>query len=186
MCYSLLAYMLPEQQALDFGFSQKLDERIYLSYTNQIPRPENQTVMYFTIKDEPYKQAVSDPHHYTDDNVEVLEQMRQIRLTVDIYSKAIPMGVANDVARWLNSALVSDQFEEWRRTKNWPAVIERIDLMPDLSYLVEGQTWNSRAQLVVYLNYRDSVALSKVYMTRQPTDISDLPISINHSETFKD
>lgn len=179
MCYSLLSAMLPEAKAEEFGFSTKLDQRIYLSYTNQIPRPETQTVMYFTIKDEPYKQAISDPHHYTDNNVEVLEQMRQIRLTLDIYSKAIPMGVANDVARWLNSALVSDQFEEWRRTNNWPAVIERIEIMPDLSYLVEGQTWNSRAQLQVYLNYRDSVEMSRVTMTRRPLDLEDLRNSIN-------
>ena len=179
MCYNLLFSMLPEAMALDFGFPQDSNKRIWLAYTNQIPRPEDKTVMFFSIKDEPYKQAYSNPHHYTKHNVEVLEQMRQIRLTVDVYSKMVPAGTANDVVRWLNSALTSDQFEEWRRAGNWPATIERIDLMPDLSHLVEGQVWNQRAQLVIYLNYRDTVDMSVVPMTRIPLDMEDLRNSIN-------
>lgn len=185
MCYSLLSTMLPTDIATEFGFSAAETERIYLANTNQIPRPEVKTCMYFTIKDEAYKQARSDPHHYTKDDIEVLEQMRQIKLIVDVYSKVVPIGTANDVVRWLNTMLISDQFEGWRRTGNWPATIERIDLMPDLSYLLEGNVWNNRAQLVVYLNYRDTVKTGKVYMTRKPISLEDVPNSVNHHEQFK-
>lgn len=185
MCYSLLSNMISDEVASTFGFSTNANERILLAYTNQIPRPEVQTVMYFAIRDEAYKQARSDPHHYTDGDVEVLEQMRQIKLTVDVYSKVLPIGNANDIVRWLNSMLISDQFEEWRRAGNWPAVIERIELMPDLSYTLEGNVWNNRAQLVIYLNYRDIVKTAKQYMTRIPTDISDVPNSVDYKVTLE-
>lgn len=180
MCHSLLSAMLPDSVALNFGFPEDADERIWLAYTNQTPRPESDTVMYMTIRDEPYKQARSDPHHYTHENVEVLEHMRQIRLTVDVYSKVVPVGTANDVVRWLNNALVSDMYEEWQRATGWSAVIERIDLMPDLSYLVEGQVWNERAQLIIYLNYRDITQLADVPMTRVPLDINDVKTSVDY------
>ena len=78
--------------------------------------------------------------------------MRQIRLVIDVYSKIVPTGTANDVVRWLNNALISDMFYEWQLSTKWPAVVQRIELMPDLSHLVEGQVWNERAQLIVYLN----------------------------------
>ena len=180
MCYSLLSSMLPESMAQQFGFSAKTNERIFLSYTNQVPRPEVKTVMYFTIKDEAYKQARSDPHHYTNSNIEVLEHMRQIRLTVDVYSKTVPIGTANDVVQWLNSALISDMLEDWQRSTGWSVAIERIDIMPDLSYLLEGQVWNNRAQLVIYLNYRDTTQIAPLPMTRVPLDLEDLRNSINY------
>ena len=186
MCYSLISTMLPDSVATEFGFSSNPNERILLAYTNQIPRPEVKTCLYFSIKDEAYKQARSDPHHYDSNDIEVLEQMRQIQLTIDIYSKVVPIGNANDVARWLNTMLISDQFEEWRRIGNWPAVIERIDLMPDLTYLLESNVWNNRAQLVVYLNYRDVVSTSKLYMTRKPDSIEDLPNSVDYEAVLKD
>ena len=180
MCYSLLSSMLPDSVAANFGFSTNPEERIYLAYSNQVPRPENKTAIYFTIRDEAYKQAIADPHHYTKDNEEVLEHMRQIRLTIDVYSKAVPIGTANDVVRWLNSAFISDMYEDWQRLTGWSAVIERIDIMPDLSHLLESQVWNERAQLVVYLNYRDVTQMTRVPMTRVPLDMDDLRNSINH------
>lgn len=180
MCYSLLASMLPDQTAIDYGFSVKPEERIFLAHTNQIPRPETKTVMYFSIKDEAYKQARSDPHHYNKNNVEVLEHMRQITLTVDVYSKTVPIGSANDVVHWLNSALISDMYADWQHQTGWSAVIENIEIMPDLSYLLEGQVWNNRAQLVIKLNYRDITEMAQVYMTRKPLDLEDLRNSINH------
>lgn len=180
MCYSLLASMLPDQFAIDCGFSVKPEERIFLAHTNQIPRPENDTVMYFSIKDEAYKQARSDPYHYNRQNMEVLEHMRQIILTVDVYSKTVPIGCANDVVRWLNSALISEMYEEWQHQTGWSVAIENIEVMPDLSYLLEGQVWNNRAQLVIKLNYRDITEMAQVYMTRKPLDLEDLRNSINH------
>lgn len=186
MCYNLLSYMLPDQVASDFGFSDNLNERIFLAFTNQIPRPEVKTVMYFSIKDESYKQARSDPHHYNSNNEEILEQMRQIILTVDVFSKIVPIGTANDVVRWLNAALISDQFEEWRRAGNWPAVIENIEIIPDLTYLLEGQSWNNRAQLVIKLNYRDVINIAKTFMTRVPLSLEDTPNSVNAKVELKD
>lgn len=180
MLYSLLSYMLPDDRAEQFGFSTDPNQRIILAYTNQTPRPETKTVIYFSFKDEPYKQARSDPHHYDSHNVEVLEQMRQIRLTIDIYSKVEPIGNANDVARWLNTALISDMFEDWGAATGWGAAIERIEIMPDLTYLLEGQVWNNRAQLVIYLNYRDTTRMIEVPMTRRPLDLEDLRNSINY------
>lgn len=180
MCYSLLSAMLPEDVATHFGFDANPEKRIFLSYTNQTPRPDSKTVMYFSMKDEAYKQARSDPHHYNKNNEEVLEHMRQITLTVDVYSKVVPIGTANDVVHWLNSALISDMYEDWQRETGWSAVIENIELMPDLSYLLESNVWNNRCQLVIKLNYRDSTVMSKMYFTRVPLDLEDLPNSINY------
>lgn len=180
MCYSLLSAMLPEERAIEFGFDVKPEKRIFLAYTNQTPRPDSKTVMYFSIKDEPYKQARSDPHHYNKNNEEVLEHMRQITLTVDVYSKVVPIGAANDVVHWLNSALISEMYEDWQRQTGWSAVIENIELMPDLSYLLESNVWNNRCQLVIKLNYRDITAMSKVSFTRVPLDLEDVRNSVNY------
>lgn len=185
MLYSLLSYMLPEDVATQFGFSADQNQRIILAYTNQTPRPETKTVIYFSFKDEPYKQAISDPHHYTANNVEVLEHMRQITLTIDAYSKVVPIGTANDVVQWLNSALVSDMFEDWRYAKKWPAVIENIEPILDLTYLLEGNVWNNRAQLIVKLNYRDTTQMARAYMTRKPIDLPDTPNSVDAQTTLK-
>lgn len=185
MLYSLLSYMLPDDRAEQFGFSTDPDQRIILAYTNQTPRPETKTVVYFSFKDEAYKQARSDPHHYDKDNIEVLEHMRQITLTIDVYSKVIPIGTANDVVQWLNSALISDMYQEWEQATGWTPVIESIDLMPDLSYLLEGNVWNNRAQLVVRLNYRDTTKMAKVYMTRKPLSLEDTPNSVDAKTTLK-
>lgn len=185
MLYSLLSYMLPDDVAAQFGFSTDPNQRIVLAYTNQTPRPENKTVMFFSFKDEPYKQARSDPHHYDKDNIEVLEHMRQITLTLDIYSKIVPIGAANDVAQWLNSALISDMYSEWQAATGWSAVIENIEPVLDLSYLLEGNVWNNRAQLVVRLNYRDTTKMAKVYMTRKPIDLPDTPNSVDAKTTLK-
>lgn len=180
MCYSLLSAMLPDSKATEFGFDENPEKRIFLAYTNQTPRPDSKTVMYFSIKDEPYKQARSDPHHYNKNNVEILEHMRQITLTVDVYSKVVPIGTANDVIHWLNSALISDMYEEWQCATGWSAVIENIELMPDLSYLLESNVWNNRCQLVIKLNYRDITEMAEVKMTRVPLDMEDLRNSINY------
>lgn len=185
MLYSLLSYMLPNDRAEEFGFSTDQNQRIILAYTNQTPRPETKTVMYFSFKDEPYKQAISDPHHYTVNDIEVLEHMRQITLTLDIYSKIVPIGAANDVAQWLNSALISDMYGEWQATTGWSAVIENIEPILDLSYLLEGNVWNNRAQLVVKLNYRDTTKMAKVYFTRVPESIEDTPNSVDAKTVLK-
>lgn len=185
MLYSLLSYMLPDDRAEQFGFSTDPDQRIILAYTNQTPRPETKTVVYFSFKDEAYKQARSDPHHYDKDNIEVLEHMRQITLTIDVYSKVIPIGTANDVARWLNTALISDMYQDWQQINKYPIVIENIEPVIDLSYLLEGNVWNNRAQLVVKLNYRDITKIAKVYMTRRPIDLADTPNSVNAQTILK-
>lgn len=185
MLYSLLSTMLPDECAAEFGFSTNANERIILAHTNQTPRPETKTVMYFSFKDEPYKQARSDPHHYTNANVEIMEQMRQITLTIDVYSKVAPIGMANDVTRWLNTALISDMYQEWQYKTGWGAVIERIDLMPDLTYLLEGNVWNNRAQLIVKLNYRDTTQMGRVPMTRVPNSLEDTPNSVDAKTVLK-
>ena len=185
MLYSLLSYLLTDDIAAEFGFSTDPNQRIILAYTNQTPRPETKTVLYFSFKDEAYKQARSDPYHYDTNNVQVLEQMRQITLTIDIYSKVVPIGAANDVARWLNSALISDMFDDWKQIKKYPIVIENIEPVIDLSYLLEGNVWNNRAQLVVKLNYRDAVKMAKVYMTRIPDSLEDTPNSVDAKTVLK-
>ena len=186
MLYSLLSYMLPDNKAEEFGFSTDPNQRIVLGYTNQTPRPETKTVMYFSFKDNAYKQARSDPHYYDRNNIEVLEHMRQITLTVDIFSKVVPIGAANDVVQWLNSALISDWYEDWQRATGWSVVIESIDLMPDLTYLLEGNVWNNRAQLVVRLNYRDITKIDTVSMTRVPSSLEDTPNSVHTTITLKE
>ena len=177
--------MLPDDVATGFSFSTDPNQRIVLAYTNQTPRPETKTVMYFSFKDEPYKQAISDPYHYTTNDVQVLEHMRQITLTIDIYSKVVPIGTANDVAHWLNSALISDMYQDWQQINKYPIVIENIEPVLDLSYLLEGNVWNNRAQLVVKLNYRDITKMAKVYMTRKPIDLPDTPNSVDAKTVLK-
>ena len=185
MCYTLLSEMLPDSVAATYEFHADPQKRIWLANSNQSPRPEDKTVLFFSIKDEAYKQGFSDPHHYTSTNAEVLAQMRQIRLTVDCYSKVVPIGAANDVIRWLNTALISDQFYEWRLRGKWPAVIERIEIMPDLTVLLESNVWNQRAQMVVYLNYRDVVEIPSTPMTRVPTSLEDTTNSVDARTVLK-
>lgn len=186
LCNSLIEYMLPDAFAVDNGFSANADERIWLAYTAQTPRGNYQTVLYFSIKDEPYKQNISDPHHYDPQtNTEILEQMRQIALTIDCYSKVIPIGTAKDVIRMIGAGLLSDQFEEWRNTQDKFVAIENIEYSPDLTPLLEGREWNERQRMTVFLNYRDNVALNPVPMTRVPSSLDDVSNSVKTKITLK-
>ena len=71
-------------------------------------------------------------------------------------------------------------YEDWQRATGWSAVIENIEIMPDLSYMLQDQVWNNRAQLVIKLNYRDTTRMTDMYMTRRPLDLEDLRNSVNH------
>lgn len=181
MCYSLIQAMLPNSFAISNGFSENVNERVVYAYTDQMPRGNYQTVLYFDIKDEPYGQNISDPYKYTDNNVQVLQQMRQITLTIDCYSKVKPRGTAKDVMRFLNSQIIGDNFDTWRSDLSdvWCAV-QKVEMQPDLTPLLEGNVWNERQQMRVLINYRDTTELSPVYMTRIPLDLEDLRNSINY------
>lgn len=186
LCNSLIETMLPEQVALDYGFSTNPDERIWLAHTQQTPRGKYDTVLYFSIEDYAYKQNISDPHHYDPQtNVEILEQMRQIILTIDCYSKQIPIGAAKDVLRIIGAGLISETFEEWTRENGYNIALENVEYAPNLTPLLEGHEWNERRQMKVYLNYRDNVALNRVYMTRVPTSLEDTPNSVTTKITLK-
>lgn len=181
MCYSLMQAMLPNSFAMLNGFSANVNERILYSFTDQLPRGDYQTIVFFDIEDKPYGQSYSDPYKYTDNNVQVMQQMRQITLTIDCLSKVKPRGTARDVLRYINSQLMSENFEEWRSNlSNVWCCIQRIDLQPDLTPTLEDMVWNERQRMTVTINYRDTTDISKVFMTRIPLDLEDLRNSINY------
>lgn len=179
LCHTLILKMIPDAFAQENGFSENLDRRALLAYTNQVPRGPEQTVVYFSMIDTPYKSNLADPHHYDKNNVEILEQMRQIKLTVDCYSKIIPIGTAKDVIRLIGSGMLSDSFEEWATENGYNVALENIEYTPDLSPLLQGNEWNERQRIIIYLNYRDNVPMNPVYMTRVPTSIEDTPNSVD-------
>lgn len=181
MCYSLIQAMLPNSFATANGFSQNVNERILYSYTDQLPRGDYQTMIFFDIEDKPYGQSYSDPYKYNNSNVQIMQQMRQITLTIDCMSKVKPRGTARDILRQINSQLMSENFESWRRDlSNVWCAIQRIDMSPDLTPTLEDTVWNERQQMKVTINYRDTTDIAQIYMTRIPLDLEDLRNSINY------
>jgi len=179
VCNFLIEQFLPPDFAAANGFSTDTNEWIFLAGTAQQPRPESQTVIYFSATDQSYKgMSRSDPKSYDNNNNEILDQMRQIELTIDCYSKVTPIGTANDVIRMLNAGFISEQYEDVMRNNDWGFALEQIELSPPLSPLLQGQVWNERSQMIARLNYRDSVQLAQVFMTRKPISIWDLPNSV--------
>ena len=66
---------------------------------------------------------------------------------------------------------------DWYDKYTW-ITLERYESMPDLSVLLQGQTWTERQQLKIYFNYREKTVMDRTYMTRVPTSIEDVPNSV--------
>jgi hypothetical protein len=173
----LMEMVFPDPIAVNFGFSENPDARFFASAQNQNPREDVPTALNFSIKDSPWKSRRQVVHHYDELNREVVEEMKQVCLTVDVYTKISPPGNAMDILNYLQKALQSNIIYDWYDKYNWLA-LERFDVMPDLSYLLQGQTWSERQQLRIYFNYREKTIMDKTYMTRIPTSIEDVPNSV--------
>lgn len=180
--------MLPsEERMIEWGFHSDKSYRIWAAAIPQSPISVSETQILFSITDYPWVNASrSDSRHYDEiTKEEVVEQMRQMAIRIDCYSKKVPIGTALDVIRHIGSAMDSDQMYDWVVHMDGRFVIESIEYQPDLTPLLEGQSWKERQQVIVKINYRDEVRLNKQYMTRVPSSLNDLKNSIRLNSIVK-
>lgn len=184
--YNLIQNLLPEQVALGFGFSENEDERFYVSSQNQSVRDDVQTALYFSVVNNFWRSQMQEEKFYNGDNKEVMVEMRQAILTLDVYSKIIPLGTASDVLRYISAKIQGDAFSEWCLL--YPEIgitLERVEMSPDLSALLQGETWSERRQLKLYFNFRDAIVMDEIPMTKMPDSIGDVKNIIVRDYTYK-
>ena len=169
--------VFPDPIAVNFGFSEDPESRFFAASQNQNPREDVPTALVFSVKDEPWKSRRQVVHHYDNQKREVVEEMKQVCFTVDVYSKLEPPGNAMDVLNYLSKAIQSNIIYDWYDNYDW-ITLERYESMPDLSVLLQGQTWTERQELKIYFNYREKTVMDRTYMTRIPTSIEDVPNSV--------
>lgn len=182
--YELVDMVFADPIAINFGFSEDKEARFFASAQNQNPREDVPTALNYSVKDTPWKSRRQIVHYYDNQEREVVEEMKQVCFTVDVYSKLNPPGNAMDILNYLEKALQCDIIYDWYEKYDW-LTLERIDSMPDLSYLLQGQTWSERQQMKIYFNYREKTIMNKTYMTRVPTSIEDVPNSVETSVNIK-
>lgn len=171
----------------NFGFSDDSTQRVWVEGGNLAPREDVQTIVYFRCPSHPWKSPRADVRKYTDTGNEIL-QMRQITLTVSIFSKVQPLGVANDIANYIYACMNEDTLEEWRNSlpeQYQTFELESLEPPEPLHHLASGG-WNQRVQVVGKFNFRDRVVPSTdIFFTRVPGTIADVPSIIPLSMVFK-
>lgn len=179
-CGSLIANMFPEKVALSFGFSENPSERFWCAAQNQSVRDAVKTILFFSIKNSAWKSPRAAISKFKSNGTEFVEELRQVTLTIDVYSKIMPPGTAQDVVRYIGAKIQSSFFDEWREL--FPEIgfaFEGMDSI-DLSPLLQTQTWSERCQCTIRLNYKDTITLTQVAMTRVPTSIGDVRNSVDY------
>lgn len=172
-----LVNSLAAQPNNNFGFSQNVSERVWVEGGNLEPRQEVKTIVYFRCPTEPWRSPRGDIRKYTATGMEV-HQMRQAVLTISIFSKVQPLGVANDVANFIHGCMNEDTLDEWRSslpTDYQNFELESLEPPVPLHHLASGG-WNQRIQMVAKFNFRDRlVPPADIVFTRVPGTIADVP-----------
>ena len=181
----LINDMFPEQVARYFGFSDNPKERFWASSQNQNPRDNVQTMIYFSCKNSSWKTDMAVVTKYSSQDVQYTDEMRQVILDIDICSKIMPPGTAQDIAHYISNKLQSDYLEDWQnQNPEYLFAFESLKVL-DLSALLQTQTWTERQRCSIKFNFRDNVVLSKVQMTKIPESVETVHDSVDFTLNMK-
>lgn len=171
----------------NFDFSPNSDERVFIDGGNLSPRQEVQTVVYFRCATHPWRSQRGEVRNYTATGLEV-HQMRQLDLTISVFSKTQPLGVADDVINFIHCCMNEDTLSDWRSSlpddyQNFE--LESMEAPMPLHHLASGG-WNQRVQMVAKFNFRDRlVPPADIVFTRVPGTIAEVPSIIPVSADMK-
>lgn len=181
----MFAYLLGEQ-ALALGFSENENERILAERQNGAPLPDASTILTFRIDDydnwraQRYGRATVS---YDKDGREIISELRTFKCVVNIMSKTL--GDAFDSARFVLANLQNNRYNNFVNNNGRLLGIEQIGVMKNLSDLENG-TWTERVNFEIQMNFRETLVIDDNTMfVKTPTDLSDLPSSVDFETNVK-
>lgn len=181
----MFVYLLGEQ-ALSMGFSDNENERVLVERQNGAPLPDASTILTFRIDDydnwraQRYGRATVG---YDKNGNEVISELRTFKCVVNIMSKTL--GDAFDSARFVLANLQNNRYNNFVNNNGRLLGIEQIGVMKNLSDLENG-TWTERVNFEIQMNFTETLVIDDNTMfVKTPTDLSDLPSSVDFETNVK-
>ena len=182
---NMFVYLLGEQ-ALNLGFSELENERVIVERQNGSPLPEASTVFTFRLDDydtwraQRYGRAT---FSYDKNGQEVISELRTFKCVVNIMSKKL--GCSFDSARFLLANLQNNRYNNFVNNNGRMLGIEQIGKMKNLSDLENG-TWTERVNVEIQMNFIETMVIDdNTIFVKTPTDLSDLPSSVEFETNIK-
>lgn len=174
------------EQAVSFGFSDVANERVIVERQNGSPLPDTATVLTFRLDDydtwraQRYGRATVT---YDNNGQEVVSELRTFKCVVNIMSKKL--GCSFDSARFLLANLQNNRYNNFVNNNGRMLGIEQISVMKNLSDLENG-TWTERVNFEIQMNFKETMVINDNTMfVKTPTDLSDLPSSVDFETNVK-
>lgn len=182
---NMFVYLLGEQ-ALNLGFSELENERVIVERQNGSPLPDASTVLTFRLDDydtwraQRYGRAT---FSYDKNGQEVISELRTFKCVVNIMSKKL--GCSFDSARFLLANLQNNRYNNFVNNNGRMLGIEQIGKMKNLSDLENG-TWTERVNVEIQMNFIETMVIDdNTIFVKTPTDLSDLPSSVEFETNIK-
>lgn len=173
-------------QAVFLGFSGNENERVLVERQNGAPLPDASTILTFRIDDydtwrsQRYGRATVT---YDKDGREVLSELRTFKCVVNIMSKKL--GCSFDSARFVLANLQNNRYNNFVNNNGRLLGIEQIGVMKNLSDLENG-TWTERVGFEIQMNIKETLVIDdNTIFVKTPTDLSDLPSSVDFETNIK-
>ena len=174
------------EQAISFGFAEPANERVIVERQNGAPLPNASTVLTFrldnydTWRAQRYGRATIT---YDEQGREIVSELRTFKCVVNIMSKKL--GDAFDSARFLLANLQNNRYNNFVNNNGRLLGIEQISVMKNLSDLENG-TWTERVNFEIQMNIKETMVIDDNTMfVKTPTDLSDLPSSVDFETNVK-
>ena len=174
------------EQAINFGFSASTNERCLVERQNGSPLPDTSTILTFRIDDYDTWRAQRYGRGTISRNAEgqeIISELRTFKCVVNIMSKQL--GDAFDSARFLLANLQNNRYNNFVNNNGRMLGIEQIGVMKNLSDLENG-TWTERVNFEIQMNFKETMVINDNTMfVKTPTDLSDLPSSVEFETNIK-
>lgn len=174
------------EQALSYGYSQLENERVIVERQNGSPLPDASTVLTFRLDEydtwraQRYGRATVS---YDKNGREVISELRTFKCVVNIMSKKL--GCSFDSARFLLANLQNNRYNNFVNNNGRMLGIEQIGKMRNLSDLENG-TWTERVNVEIQMNFIETMVIDdNTIFVKTPTDLSDLPSSVEFETNIK-
>lgn len=174
------------EQALNLGFSKYENERVLAERQNGAALPDASTILTFRIDE--YDNWRSQRYgrgtvSYDREGNEVISELRTFKCIVNIMSKEL--GCAFDSARFVLANLQNNRYNDFVNSNGRLLGIEQIGLMKNLSDLENG-TWTERVNFEIQMNFKETIVIKdNTIFVKTPTDLSDLPSSVDFETNIK-
>lgn len=176
----------------DFGFFYdeenplKSDGCFLAERQNQAIRPADKTLLYFRIDD--YEdwggKRVGTGHYYTQDNTEVVTQLKTFTCIVNILSKI--EGAAYDASNFLVAMAQSQRYEQMINEGKLTIHLKQVSEPRDLTIL-ENSTWVERIETRFVFNFVNEVENKEIqYSVHTPSSMGDVVNSVDYTNTLKE